>query len=65
MGFFIAKIDHDGRLVPGQGNPPGNCLVGHITSQSTGKHYLGPFKPSPGTHLVLWGSENGYFEDEK
>ena len=51
-GSFTAKIDPNGRLIPGQGNPPGNCLVGHITSQSTGKHYLGPFKPSPGTHLV-------------
>ena len=59
--LFRVKIDHDGRLVPGQGNPPGNCLMGHITSQSMGKHDLGPFMPFPATYLVQWGSENGYF----
>ena len=58
---FWVKMDHDGRLVPGQGNPPGNCLMGHITSQSMGKDDLGPFMPSPATYLVQWGSENGYF----
>ena len=58
---FWVKMDHDGRLVPGQGNPPGNCLMGHITSQSMGKPDLGPFMPSPATYLVQWGSENGYF----
>ena len=54
-------MDHDGRLVPGQGNPPGNCLMGHITSPSMGKDDLGPFMPSPATYLVQWGCENGYF----
>ena len=58
---FWVKMDHDGRLVPGQGNPPGNCLMGHITSQSMGKDDLGPFMPSPATYLVQWGCENGYF----
>ena len=61
MPFFRVKMDHDGRLVPGQGNPPGSCLLDHITSQSMGKHDLGPFMPSPATYLVQWGCENGYF----
>ena len=67
MPFFRVKMDHDGRLVPGQGNPPGSCLMGHITSQSMGKHDLGPFMPSPATYLVQWprGSENGYFWAKK
>ena len=39
MGLFMAKIAHNGELVPGQGNPPGNWLMGHITSHSMGKHY--------------------------
>ena len=58
---FWVNMDLDGRLVPGQGNPPGNCLMGHITSQSMGKDDLGSFMPSPATYLVQWGCENGYF----
>ena len=58
---FWVNMDLDGRLVPGQGNPPGNCLMGHITSQSMGKDDLGPFMPSPAIYLVQWGCENGYF----
>ena len=61
MGIFMAKIVHIGRLVPNQRNPPGNCLMGHITSQSMGKHYLGPSKPSPSSQLGLGGVENGSF----
>ena len=41
---LLQKKAHNGRLVPGQGNPPGNCLVGHITSQSTGKWCSGGLK---------------------
>jgi len=61
MGSFMAKIVHIGGLVPGQRNPPGNCLMGHITSQSMGKHYLGPLKPSPGTISGQRGSKKWLF----
>ena len=29
--------------------PPGNCLIGQITSHSMEKHVLGPFLVCPGT----------------
>ena len=38
MGLFMAKIAHNGELVPGQRNPPGNWLMSHITSHYIGKH---------------------------
>ena len=43
LAIFMAVIAHNGELVPGQRNPPGNWLMGHITCQSMGKHDLGPF----------------------
>ena len=35
--------------------------MSHITPQRMGQHYLGPFWPSPGTHLGPERSKNGYF----
>ena len=61
MGLFMAKIAHNGELVPGQRNPPGNWLMGHITSHSMGKHYLGPFKSPSGTISGQRGSKNALF----
>ena len=54
----MAKIAHNGELVPGQRNPPGNWLMGHITSHYIGKHYLGPFKSPSGTISGQCGSKN-------
>ena len=61
IGLFMAKIAHNGELDPGQRNPPGNWLMGHITSHSMGKHYLGPFKPSSGTYPWQWCLKNALF----
>ena len=57
----MAKIAHNGELDPGQRNPPGNWLMGHITSHSMGKHYLGPFKSPSGTISGQLGSKNTLF----
>ena len=57
----MAKIAHNGELVPGQGNPPGNWLMGHIISHSMGKHYLGPVKSPSGTISGQCGSKNALF----
>ena len=64
MGLLMAKIAHNGKLVPGQRNPPGNWLMGHITSQSIEKHYIWPFKPSSGTYPWQSGLKNALFYDK-
>ena len=46
-------------------DPSGNCFMSHITSNYTGKHDLGPFKPSPGTQSGQRGSENDYIRVKK
>ena len=39
--------------------------MGHITTQSMGKHDLGPFKASPGPQSGQQGSENYYLLSQK
>ena len=57
MSHFMANIAHNGRLVPRQRNQSRNCPMGNITSQSIGKHYLGPSKPSPGSSIRTGGRQ--------